>query len=103
MNFRPSTGRACDGRPDMLGCGYMAMRDATAAHSAAADPEERHRLTALEGLAALSLDALSSVAYGPEAILIALVAAGGAGLRDPPAAPCAEGVLPAAVGVCPPH
>jgi amino acid transporter len=42
--------------------------------------EERHRLTALEGLAALSLDALSSVAYGPEAIVIVLVAAGTAGL-----------------------
>jgi amino acid transporter len=46
----------------------------------AAPDEERHRLTALEGLAALSLDALSSVAYGPEAIVIALVAAGTAGL-----------------------
>jgi amino acid transporter len=45
------------------------------------DEEERHRLSALEGLAALSLDALSSVAYGPEAILIVLVAAGAAGLR----------------------
>jgi amino acid transporter len=45
------------------------------------DDEERHRLTALQGLAALSLDALSSVAYGPEAILIVLVAAGAAGLR----------------------
>ena len=32
--------------------------------------EERHKLTALEGLAALSLDALSSVAYGPQAIII---------------------------------
>src|ERR1039457_1893031 len=42
--------------------------------------EERHRLTALEGLAALSLDALSSVAYGPEAIVVVLVAAGTAGL-----------------------
>jgi amino acid transporter len=42
--------------------------------------EERHRLTALEGLAALSLDALSSVAYGPEAIVVILVAAGSAGL-----------------------
>jgi amino acid transporter len=41
---------------------------------------ERHRLTALEGLAALSLDALSSVAYGPEAIVIVLMAAGTAGL-----------------------
>jgi len=44
------------------------------------DREERHRLTALEGLAALSLDALSSVAYGPQAIVIALVAAGAVGL-----------------------
>ncbi len=31
--------------------------------------DERQRLTAVQGLAALSLDALSSVAYGPEAIL----------------------------------
>ena len=37
---------------------------------------DRSRLTALQGLAALSLDALSSVAYGPEAIVIVLVAAG---------------------------
>lgn len=43
--------------------------------------EERHRLTALEGLAALSLDALSSVAYGPEAIVIVLVTAGAAALN----------------------
>jgi amino acid transporter len=42
---------------------------------------EHERLTALGGLAALSLDALSSVAYGPEAILVVLVAAGTAGLR----------------------
>ncbi|HEY1643770.1 MAG TPA: APC family permease [Streptosporangiaceae bacterium] len=41
---------------------------------------ERHKLTALEGLAALSLDALSSVAYGPEAIVIVLMAAGAAAL-----------------------
>src|ERR1022692_569493 len=47
---------------------------------AADSGEERHRLTALEGLAALSLDALSSVAYGPEAIVVVLVAAGTAGL-----------------------
>ncbi|MFI1092201.1 APC family permease [Streptomyces sp. NPDC020917] len=37
---------------------------------------ERDHLTSLEGLAALSLDALSSVAYGPEAIVLALVVAG---------------------------
>lgn len=42
---------------------------------------ERERLTALGGLAALSLDALSSVAYGPEAILVVLVAAGAASLK----------------------
>ena len=42
---------------------------------------ERERLTALGGLAALSLDALSSVAYGPEAILVVLVTAGAASLH----------------------
>jgi amino acid transporter len=45
------------------------------------DHDEQHRLTAVQGLAALSLDALSSVAYGPEAILVVLVAAGAAGMR----------------------
>jgi amino acid transporter len=59
----------------------MTTSDTTAARPATGDDEERHRLTVLEGLAALSLDALSSVAYGPEAILIVLVAAGAAGLR----------------------
>jgi amino acid transporter len=33
------------------------------------------------GLAALSLDALSSIAYGPEAMIVVLVAAGAAGLK----------------------
>ena len=46
-----------------------------------ADSEEKHRLTALEGLAALSLDALSSVAYGPQAIIIVLATAGVAALH----------------------
>jgi amino acid transporter len=36
----------------------------------------KHRLTSFEGLTALSLDAMTSVAYGPEAIVVALVAAG---------------------------
>lgn len=40
------------------------------------DTGERHRLTAVTGLAALSLDAMASVAYGPEAIVLALVVAG---------------------------
>jgi amino acid transporter len=39
---------------------------------------DSHRLTAVGGLAAMSLDALSSVAYGPEAIVLGLVAAGAA-------------------------
>jgi amino acid transporter len=38
--------------------------------------EEGHELGVIKGLAALSLDALSSVAYGPEAIVLALLAAG---------------------------
>ncbi|MFD3452281.1 APC family permease [Streptomyces sp. NPDC058691] len=37
---------------------------------------DKSRLTSLQGLAALSLDALSSVAYGPESIVVVLVAAG---------------------------
>ncbi|WP_242907165.1 APC family permease [Actinomadura terrae] len=37
---------------------------------------DRSRLTSLQGLVALSLDALSSVAYGPEAIALVLVTAG---------------------------
>jgi amino acid transporter len=41
---------------------------------------ERYRLSVVGGLAALSLDAMASVAYGPEAIVIVLAAAGGAGL-----------------------
>ncbi|MFI6452379.1 APC family permease [Streptosporangium amethystogenes] len=41
---------------------------------------ERQHLTSLQGLAALSLDALSSVAYGPEAIALVLVTAGGAAI-----------------------
>ncbi|MFJ2772320.1 APC family permease [Streptomyces sp. NPDC087300] len=44
------------------------------------DTAERHRLTAVTGLAALSLDAMASVAYGPEAIVLVLAAAGGHGL-----------------------
>jgi amino acid transporter len=50
--------------------------DSAAVQPQPADAEERHRLTAIEGLAALSLDALSSVAYGPQAIIIVLAAAG---------------------------
>ncbi|MFI5830136.1 APC family permease [Streptomyces sp. NPDC051578] len=41
---------------------------------------DRHRLTALQGLAALSLDAMASVAYGPESIVLVLAAAGAHGV-----------------------
>lgn len=42
--------------------------------------ENRHRLTATTGVAALGLDALASVSYGPQAIVLALAAAGAAGI-----------------------
>jgi amino acid transporter len=42
--------------------------------------EDRHRLGVLTGIAALGLDALASCAYGPEAIVLALAAAGAAGI-----------------------
>ncbi|SDH57442.1 APC family permease [Nonomuraea jiangxiensis] len=44
------------------------------------DTGDRHRLSVVGGLAALSLDAMASVAYGPEAIVLVLALAGGAGL-----------------------
>ncbi|HEV2922756.1 MAG TPA: APC family permease [Solirubrobacteraceae bacterium] len=43
--------------------------------------QEGHELGVLGGLAALSLDALSSVAYGPEAMVLVLIAAGTGALR----------------------
>jgi amino acid transporter len=41
----------------------------------------REEITAPEGLAALSLDALTSVAYGPQAVILVLLAAGTGALR----------------------
>ncbi|WP_420000552.1 APC family permease [Streptomyces boninensis] len=41
---------------------------------------QQHKLTSLQGLAALSLDAMASIAYGPEAIVLVLAAAGAHGL-----------------------
>ena len=43
--------------------------------------DEGHDLSLPDGLAALSLDALSSVAYGPEAMVLVLVPAGSGALR----------------------
>lgn len=42
--------------------------------------EESEEITSLEGIPALSLDAISSVAYGPEAILVVLATAGAGAL-----------------------
>ncbi|MFG2917319.1 amino acid permease, partial [Kitasatospora sp. NPDC048298] len=64
------------------------MSSATTTPAATAEPappdtgagDERHRLSALGGLAALSLDAMASVAYGPESIVLVLAAAGAYGL-----------------------
>jgi len=44
--------------------------------------DERSRLTSLTGTVALGLYALASVAYGPEAIVVVLAAAGSAGIGD---------------------
>ena len=41
----------------------------------------RERITPIEGLSALSLDALTSVAYGPEAIILVLAVAGAGALH----------------------
>jgi amino acid transporter len=45
------------------------------------EPHAGHELGVLGGLAALSLDALSSVAYGPEAMIVVLVTAGASALQ----------------------
>ncbi|MFI5528756.1 APC family permease [Kitasatospora sp. NPDC051853] len=60
----------------------MSVTVATPAEAGAEEPpdQQRHRLTALGGLSALSLDAMASVAYGPEAVVLVLAAAGSYGL-----------------------
>jgi amino acid transporter len=65
--------------------GIYGLRDGAeegrAAGTAAAQGGQQGSSDQLRGLAALSLDALSSVAYGPQAIVLVLVAAGTAALR----------------------
>jgi hypothetical protein len=46
------------------------MTTVAAKPAAPAADEQPHRLTTLESVAALSLDALVSVAYGPEAAVL---------------------------------
>jgi hypothetical protein len=45
--------------------------------------DDRHRLAVLGGLAALSLDAMASVAYGPEAIVLLLAYGHAPSRREP--------------------
>ncbi len=80
---------------DTVGCPFLPGPRIPAALSAARTPwkgarsapragkhaDGGHELTSVGGLAALSLDALSSVAYGPEAIVVILATAGVASLR----------------------
>jgi amino acid transporter len=46
-----------------------------------ASEASKEQITPVEGLSALSLDALTSVAYGPEAIIVVLALAGGGALH----------------------
>ena len=64
----PSGGRDRDSR---------SARRSTGKHA-----EAGHELGVLGGLAGLSLDALSSVAYGPEAMVLVLITAGTGALSD---------------------
>ena len=60
----------------VTGRGLRAPRRRTGKHS-----DDGHDLSVVGGLSALSLDALSSVAYGPEAMVLVLVTAGAGALR----------------------
>ncbi|MFF0414198.1 APC family permease [Kitasatospora sp. NPDC004745] len=78
MSQRTTPAPAAGAQPPDAAAGTAAAAGATGA----ADPggDDRHRLSVLGGLAALSLDAMASVAYGPESIVLVLAAAGAYGL-----------------------
>jgi amino acid transporter len=59
----------------------MVITRTAASPARVASGEDRHRLGVLTGVAALGLDALASCAYGPEAVVLALAAAGAAGIH----------------------
>jgi amino acid transporter len=62
---------ATDGVQALTGAGGWAADE---------DDSGRRQITSIEGIPALSLDAISSVAYGPEAMLVVLAAAGAGAL-----------------------
>ncbi len=65
-------------RPSAFAQGWRVLVGAPLRHADAA----KERITPVEGLSALSLDALTSVAYGPEAIIVVLAIAGAGSLHD---------------------
>ncbi|MFH8404820.1 APC family permease [Streptomyces sp. NPDC018019] len=79
MVWKP-TGRATGQKPPDTGSAGRNPAPGTPATGPAPEPDARHRLTSVQGLAALSLDAMASVAYGPESIVLVLAAAGAHGL-----------------------
>ena len=60
---------------------YEKVRRAVTGRALSAKEASQEQITPVEGLSALSLDALTAVAYGPEAILIVLAAAGASSLH----------------------
>ncbi|MEE1735884.1 APC family permease [Streptomyces sp. BE147] len=68
------------GKPSAPGHGPGQEQPPDTGAAVPAETGDRHRLTALQGLSALSLDAMASVAYGPESIVLVLAAAGAYGL-----------------------
>ncbi|MDA8356727.1 MAG: amino acid permease, partial [Actinomycetota bacterium] len=67
----PYANKAADGAPASDGTGSWATDE---------DASGRRQITSVEGIPALSLDAISSVAYGPEAMLVVLATAGAGAL-----------------------
>jgi amino acid transporter len=67
----PGGDKAGTGDPAVTGGGGWAADE---------DDSGRRQITSIEGIPALSLDAISSVAYGPEAMLVVLAAAGAGAL-----------------------
>jgi amino acid transporter len=68
-------------KPTGSGTPWRSPRAPAAVRRATEPDDPRDRLSVFTGLAAMSLDALSSVAYGPEAMVLVLIVAGTGALR----------------------
>jgi amino acid transporter len=79
LGTEPSRRRS--GSPRLARSGGPIRRGTGARPRAGKHSEAGHELSVLGGLVALSVDALSSVAYGPEAMMVVLVAGGATALR----------------------